>query len=229
MWSLVARNGRNYIWLICVAFVAFLSFSIIAGCGSGKEFQKLQDQYATVEKERNELKKRAQTLEEENATLKKQIDGQIEEIGALKRRLTDAGLSETPDEANFEVCKKNLKDIATALKLYATDNGGLFPKNLEKISPNPKYLEFIPTCPSVTRDTYSIGYEVTKDKKLFTVSCEGHNHAKILIKEGFPKYSSVTGVLVEKDVKKETSEDEEEPVKEQPKENEKKDTTEEGK
>lgn len=198
-------------YVLCITLlIIYLSCALISGCVSGSEHSKLKEQYVALEKERDQLKEKVKTLEQDNAMFKARIGEQIEEIGALKRRLTDAGIAETPEEGNFEICKDNLKKIAQALKLYATDNGGLYPKRLDKISPNPKYLEFIPTCPAVTKDTYSDGYEVAKDRKAFTVYCVGNNHGNIMIKENFPQYSSASGVLVEMEKKKPSNEDEEE-------------------
>ena len=207
-------RGKNILPMTAILFIALFSCTMMYGCVSGTEHQKLKTQYAALEKQNKELADRVKTLEEDNTKFKEKTDLQIEEIGALKRRLTDAGIAETTEEQSFETCKENLKKIAQALKLYAADNGGSYPKKMEKISPNPKYLEFIPTCPSMMKDTYSDGYEVSKDKKAFTVYCQGEGHLNILVKENYPQYSSASGVLVEKETKKpsEDEEDEEEPA-----------------
>ncbi len=112
--------------------------------------------------------------------------------------MTDAGIAETTEEGNFDICKENLKNIATALKLYGADNKGIYPRKLGKVFPNPKYLDFIPTCPSVSKDTYTDGYTVAADRKSFTVYCLGKNHTNVKVKGNFPQYNSTSGLVVEK-------------------------------
>jgi hypothetical protein len=208
--SMQLFRKRNSMLLAACLLVALLWSVLISGCGGGPELQKAKVELAGAQKEKDNLSNQVKSLEEENTKLKAKIEEQIESIGALKRRMTDAGIAETPEEGNFDACKENLKKIAQALKMYSSDNKGLFPKKLEKICPDPRYLEFIPTCPSVSKDTYSAGYEVSEDRKAYTVSCLGKNHEKLFIKENYPEYSSVLGVLVEKEERKEPSEEEEE-------------------
>ncbi|CAN0391541.1 unnamed protein product, partial [Phaeothamnion confervicola] len=50
-------------------------------------------------------------------------------------------------------CKSNLKNLATSLEMYSTDNAGHYPRSsLNLLTPN--YLKVIPQCPTAQRDTY---------------------------------------------------------------------------
>ena len=50
-------------------------------------------------------------------------------------------------------CQKNTKELATALEMYSTDNGGKYPDRLGKLVPD--YVSSIPNCPDSGSDSYS--------------------------------------------------------------------------
>lgn len=89
---------------------------------------------------------------------------------------------------NTLVCSSRLNKIGTALQMYKTDNRGLYPDSLKNLSPS--YLREIPKCVEgdfdrKTREFYwktyglNLGdyrYEVTKDRKRYTLTCPGNNH-----------------------------------------------------
>ncbi|MDQ7823559.1 MAG: hypothetical protein RDV48_12240 [Candidatus Eremiobacteraeota bacterium] len=193
----------------CLVALSIVLVVFTGGCGDKKALDQAQTEIAKLQKENGEQKSKIDLLEKDNAKMNEDIKKNIEEIGALKRRLTDAGVATTPEEGAFDICKENLKKIAMAIRLYAADNNKLVPKKLNIISPNPNYLEFIPTCPSVTKDTYTDGYEVSKDKKTYTVYCSGKNHENVSVKENYPQYSSVKGISVEREQKGQKNEDDE--------------------
>lgn len=90
-------------------------------------------------------------------------------------------------------CKSNLKNIATALEMYAYDNKGEFPSKVDQVTPN--YLKVIPTCGSAGENTYM--YARGEDPATFTMYCRGRNHRKIYgpRAENYPQYSSSQGLL----------------------------------
>jgi len=95
-------------------------------------------------------------------------------------------------------CKSNLKNIATALEMYATDNAGRYPQSLEKLVDS-KLLNFIPTCPSAGKMTY-LDYQVVTNPDSFSFSCCGSNHKASFAgyksdSTGFPKYNAIEGLL----------------------------------
>jgi hypothetical protein len=91
-------------------------------------------------------------------------------------------------------CASNLKNIATALEMYSTDNKGAYPTALAALTPN--YLKFSPNCPSANQDTYSATYEVRTAPDNFTLACQGHHHQGSKYPADYPQYSSQTGLIV---------------------------------
>ena len=107
-------------------------------------------------------------------------------------RSTRTAITANPNERKrLEECKKNLKVISGAIKLYANDNQGLSPDNLDKLTP--RYLKAIPTCPEARRDTYSSSYRVARDYHRYTIFCRGRNHKKLKVAPDNPRFSSKGG------------------------------------
>lgn len=94
-------------------------------------------------------------------------------------------------------CEVNLKNLATGLEMYSTDNAGRFPRDLARVAP--RYLETVPTCPAANRDTYSHTYQSSSNPDAFTVACGGRNHAGAGLAAGFPQYTSKGGLLGRED------------------------------
>lgn len=161
------------------------------------------------------------TLKKQNEDLEKKLKDMTEEKSRLARMLTDAGLSTNPAEISFNECRENLKKISVGLKLYSADHKGTYPKKLSEISPDPRYLDFVPTCPSASKDTYTSGYQPSKDLKSYKVCCFGHNHKSLMIKENNPSFDSITGLQIERDT--EIQQDDETNYKEEPTKEETKD------
>ncbi len=95
-------------------------------------------------------------------------------------------------------CKSNLKNIATALEMYASDNAGNYPHSLDKLI-EPDYLKRIPTCPAAGKMTY-LDYQVSTEPDSFSFSCCGDNHKGAYTgfeadSTGFPKYHAELGLV----------------------------------
>lgn len=100
-------------------------------------------------------------------------------------------------------CKSNLKNLATALEMYSSDNRGHYPESLDKLIPG-NYLRKIPTCPSRHfwgRDmsSHDYTYEVVSKPANFSMVCKGdHTEAYRGFSgdpHGYPQYQSTTGLL----------------------------------
>jgi len=89
-------------------------------------------------------------------------------------------------------CQQNIKNLTTAVQLYANDNEDFYPESLEKIKPD--YFQYIPTCPSAGADTYTSGYEISDDKKIYTLYCKGKNHGILGLGENEPYWSLYEGL-----------------------------------
>lgn len=93
----------------------------------------------------------------------------------------------------YNMCKKNLKILATKLEMNATtDNDGRYPASLNILVP--KYLEKIPACPAAGYDTYSVSYQHQTSPDLFTIYCSGNHHSIVGIQPNKPSYSASGGL-----------------------------------
>ena len=101
-------------------------------------------------------------------------------------------------QGQLTACKSNLKNIATSLEMYSTDNAGRYPLTASiaaKLTPN--YLKTIPQCPSATSDTYSTGYTATTVPDAYSVWCSASFHtATGILTAGYPQYSSYSGLIL---------------------------------
>lgn len=92
-------------------------------------------------------------------------------------------------EGSLTQCKANLKNLATALEMSASDNRGDYPATLEDLVPG-KYLLRVPSCP--TGGNY--GYEVSSEPDNFTMTCTG-DHSGTTAPKGFPQYFGDAGMV----------------------------------
>lgn len=73
-------------------------------------------------------------------------------------------------------CTSVVKNTATALRMYAQDNQGHYPEQLQDLIPG-YYLKQLPTCPSASRLTFT-DYQAATNPDRFSFSCVGDNHSK---------------------------------------------------
>lgn len=95
---------------------------------------------------------------------------------------------------NLEICKTNIKTIATAVELYA-HNAGQYPPSLQRLVET-SYLPGIPTCPSAGTVTYG-DYVVEGNPQVFSFGCRGNNHPyeEHLDTRNCPGYHSTRGLF----------------------------------
>jgi len=93
--------------------------------------------------------------------------------------------------ATHSACVSNLRNIGAALQIYANDNDGDYPDNLQALTAGtPAPLGRIPTCPSDNSD-YQATYQVNHEDKRFTLVCNGVHHLQMVhIEKGYPQYYS---------------------------------------
>ncbi|MEQ8225692.1 MAG: serine/threonine-protein kinase, partial [Candidatus Eremiobacterota bacterium] len=104
----------------------------------------------------------------------------------------------------FCLCEDNLKNLAIALELYATENDGLYPDGFYKlldISKNKKpYINKIPDCLR-SRKIYdkkhltSYEYTISEDFKNFTAWCIQF-HQDVGMPAGYPQYNPYKGLII---------------------------------
>ena len=96
---------------------------------------------------------------------------------------------------DFISCKSNLKNIGIACEMYATDNAGCYPQNLDILLAPPgcqPYLYKMPTCPTSPDCYYDYDYNTRPDT--YTLQCKG-NHKDYYIEEGYPKFTATEGLI----------------------------------
>lgn len=105
-------------------------------------------------------------------------------------------------QGQLTACKSNCKNIATALEMYSSDNGGRYPvsASFQQQLTSGNYLKLIPTCPAAGQATYIAGFQATQTPDSFSFYCNGNNHAKAYTgftsaSAGFPQYSAESGLL----------------------------------
>ncbi|MGM9999197.1 MAG: type II secretion system protein [Candidatus Bruticola sp.] len=96
-------------------------------------------------------------------------------------------------------CKSNLKNIGTACEMYATDNGGRYPQDLNKLTVSAQgqqpYLKQIPKCPSTgTSDPYN-SYTSSMNPDVYTIFCQGSNHTAAGCEADYPKFTATQGLI----------------------------------
>ncbi len=118
-------------------------------------------------------------------------------VGAIAAVLVP-NLMRTRNPGQLTACKANLRNIATALEMYASDNAGNYPQSLDELI-EPNYLKRIPTCPAAGKMTY-LDYQVSTTPDSFSFSCCGDNHKQVYRgfeadSTDFPKYNAELGPI----------------------------------
>ena len=104
----------------------------------------------------------------------------------------------THKQGSLTACKSNCRNLATALEMYATDNGGRYPVTFDKLVEG-NYMKLIPTCPAAGRVTYDTNYQYSTRPDTFSFTCAGNNHAQAYSgfstsSNNFPRYHSEQGL-----------------------------------
>ena len=91
-------------------------------------------------------------------------------------------------------CKSNVKNLATALRMYAQDNQGHYPQSLQQLLPD-NYFKRLPTCPAAATMTFT-DYQAATNPDRFSFSCVGDNHSKKYRRPSpnYPRCDSTWGV-----------------------------------
>jgi len=96
-------------------------------------------------------------------------------------------------QGQYSACVSNLRNISTALQMYAHDNAGHYAGALATITPG--FIKTIPTCPSVGFNTYTGGYSSASVPDAYTVVCSGSNHGALGKLTAFPQYNATQGLV----------------------------------
>lgn len=94
----------------------------------------------------------------------------------------------------LSACESNLRNLATAIEVYATEHNHQVPSSLDDLVP--QFVAAIPRCPSAgTPDAYRDGYaSVQVPEAAYTVSCSGAFHVDLGVPAGHPLYTYGVGL-----------------------------------
>lgn len=102
--------------------------------------------------------------------------------------------------SQITICKSNLKNLGTAMEMYSTDWGGLYPvHNKAQLTPN--YLKTIPKCPATATDTYifemgpAATYNTQSHQDYYFIRCQGDNHGNVSVPANYPQYNGIVGLI----------------------------------
>lgn len=95
-------------------------------------------------------------------------------------------------KVQLSVCQANLKNLSTALRLYANDHEDTYPESLTLLTP--RYFKVLPSCPSAGYVTYEEGYVTDANLRNYTLYCWGKNHTTIGLGENEPYWSDYVGL-----------------------------------
>lgn len=113
--------------------------------------------------------------------------------GSAEVETTVAELRLKLSKESLDGCISNLKNIATALEMWSTDNQGRYPRSLRQLTPD--YLKTLPHCPQAGSDTYSASYTRSESPDLFSLACQGDHHKLANVEADHPAYKSDVGLI----------------------------------
>ena len=102
-------------------------------------------------------------------------------------------------QGSMTACKSNLKNIGSALEMYADDHEEHYPKTLRELVPT--YLKVLPTCPQAEKATYKLDSDSESPhneheyENFYHIYCSGSNHTPVNLPENHPAYDSIGGFL----------------------------------
>ncbi len=102
-------------------------------------------------------------------------------------------------QSQLAACESNLKNMATAVELYAVDHQGHYPERLPDLLP--RYLRLMPQCPAAQKESYV--YQVTArdlsgQPRQYELYCQGEWHKTLHVLRDYPRYDSEKGLSLMK-------------------------------
>jgi prepilin-type N-terminal cleavage/methylation domain-containing protein len=96
-------------------------------------------------------------------------------------------------QGRLTACETNLRNLASALEVYSTENDKRFPALLDVLVPH--YIQSIPSCPSAGNSKcYTDGFECTLNPADYTISCRGGFHTDLGMASDRPMFQYGTGL-----------------------------------
>lgn len=104
-------------------------------------------------------------------------------------------------QAQLSACESNLKNMATAQEMYATDNSGNYITAGMAASANsplsPNYVKVLPTCPAAGTGSSAYFYIGTLAAYTMEQNTTGTPHSKVSITStGYPMWLGSSGLTI---------------------------------
>lgn len=100
-------------------------------------------------------------------------------------------------QGQLTACKSNLKNIGTAMEMYASDhNGRYIPTGALAGSAltTQGYMKVVPTCPVTNSSPYT--YEATENPDYYLLRCDfGHHEQAGMKTTAYPQFDSIMGLV----------------------------------
>jgi len=120
---------------------------------------------------------------------------QSDKTTEIKKALGLKGAQSDQEFWQLIMCMASMKNIATGLEMYATDNGGRYPASLSKLTP--AYLKTLPRYKSSKGEFgYEQGYKVMAGGKSYVFTCTGGAFTSINVPAGYPRYTPENGIEI---------------------------------
>lgn len=97
---------------------------------------------------------------------------------------------------HYTGCQQNLKKLGERLERFKKVRNS-YPKNLSELVSFDK--TDVPQCLGAATDSYSKGYEVSRDFQKYSLTCKGFNHRESGITANYPRYYSKYGLIIRKE------------------------------
>ncbi len=103
-----------------------------------------------------------------------------------KREICTRHFERSKMGAQLVACTSNLKNIATATEMYATDHGGQLPTSIQQLTP--EYLRTLPTNPASGK-----GYDYKLvDATHYLITTQGDSFKPMGVPPGYPRYEGAS-------------------------------------
>lgn len=95
--------------------------------------------------------------------------------------------------SRLTACETNLRNMASALEVYAADNDKKFPTDLTALTP--ACIQSVPTCPSAgSSQPYVSGFSSTVIPANYTLTCQGSYHFDLGLPADAPSFQYGSGL-----------------------------------
>lgn len=108
-------------------------------------------------------------------------------------RAAPAGFARSSERESSELlrCHSNLKNLGTALEMWAVDHQGAYTRNLDEAATSADMPE-VPSCPAAGKPTYVVRLE---GKDGYLIWCQGEHHQADGLPPDYPRYGPPEGLI----------------------------------